>query len=94
MASYVSFSAEIVPQTTESLIAVLTDLANKKVDEVYLLLSTPGGSVMHGMNLYNVMRSLPFRSEAHLYRYLAEFDFRHNNREMSEWRQITERRNG
>jgi ATP-dependent Clp protease protease subunit len=63
---YVSFSAEISPQTTESLIATLANCANNPaVEEVHLLLSTPGGSVMHGMNLYNVMRAMPFRLITH-----------------------------
>jgi ATP-dependent Clp protease protease subunit len=63
---YVSFSAEISPQTTESLIATLANCANNPdVQEVHLLMSTPGGSVMHGMNLYNVMRAMPFRLITH-----------------------------
>jgi ATP-dependent protease ClpP protease subunit len=62
---YVSFSAEIVPATTESLIAVMADCANKKVPHVYLMLSTPGGSVMHGLNLYNVLRAMPFKLTTH-----------------------------
>lgn len=62
---YVSFSAEINAHTTESLIAVLANQANAGVQEVYLLLSTPGGSVMNGMNLYNVMRAMPFKLTIH-----------------------------
>jgi ATP-dependent Clp protease, protease subunit len=62
---YVSFSAEISPNSTESLIALLSQLANEKRQHVCLLLSTGGGSVMHGMNLYNVMRGLPFRLTTH-----------------------------
>ena len=63
---YVSFSAEISPQTTESLIATLANCANNPaVEEVHLLMSTPGGSVPHGMNLYNVMRAMPFRLVTH-----------------------------
>lgn len=65
MPVYVSFSAEIVPKTTEALIAVLAEQANRSVPEVHLLLSTPGGSVMHGFNLYNVMRGLPFKLITH-----------------------------
>lgn len=65
MAVYISFSAEIVPKTTETLIAVLADQANKHVDEVYLMLSTPGGSVMHGFNLYNAMKAFPFNLITH-----------------------------
>ncbi len=62
---YVSFSAEINPNTTESLIATLSNLANQGVPEVYLLLSTPGGMVMNGMNLYNVLRAMPLRLTTH-----------------------------
>ncbi len=52
---YVSFCAEINVSTTESLIATMANIANDGVPEVYLLLSTPGGGVMNGMNLYNVL---------------------------------------
>jgi ATP-dependent Clp protease protease subunit len=62
---YVSFSAEINPNTTESLIATMAQCANNRVAEVYLLLSTPGGSVMNGMNLYNVLRAMPFKLTTH-----------------------------
>ena len=62
---YVSFSAEIVPHTTESLIALLANQVNQGVQVVHLLLSTPGGSVMHGMNLYNILRGLPLELITH-----------------------------
>lgn len=62
---YISFSAEINPSTTETLIATMANLANLQVIEVYLLLSTPGGSVMNGMNLYNVLKALPFKLSVH-----------------------------
>ena len=65
MTTYVSFSAEIVPKTTESLIAVMADQANKGVKEVYLMLSSPGGSVMNGLNLYNVLKGMPFKLITH-----------------------------
>ncbi len=62
---YVAFSAEIIAMTTESLIAQMANLANQKVPQVYLMLSTPGGNVMNGMNLYNVLRGLPFELITH-----------------------------
>jgi ATP-dependent Clp protease, protease subunit len=62
---YVSFSAEIVPATTESLIAVMANCANQQVPHVYLMLSTPGGSVMNGLNLYHVLRGMPFKLTTH-----------------------------
>ena len=58
---YVSFSAEINANTTESLISTMANCANQGVDEVVLLLSTPGGDVSNGINLYNVLRAMPFR---------------------------------
>jgi ATP-dependent Clp protease, protease subunit len=63
--TYVSFSAEIIPNTTESLIAVMANLVNQGVQEIHLLLSTPGGSVMHGMTLYNFLRALPIKLTTH-----------------------------
>ncbi len=59
---YVSFVAEIVPKTVESLMAVLAQQVAQKVDEIYLMLTTPGGSVMHGIALYNFLKSMPFSS--------------------------------
>jgi ATP-dependent protease ClpP protease subunit len=61
----VAFSADINPMTTEGLLAVCAQLATQGVPEVYLLLSTPGGSVMHGMNTYNVLRGMPFKLITH-----------------------------
>ena len=58
--TYISFSAEIIPNTTEALLATCADLANKGAKDVVLLISTPGGNVMHGMNIYNVLKGLPF----------------------------------
>lgn len=62
---YVSFSAEITPITTETLIATLANCVNAGASEIYLALSTPGGSVMNGMNLYNFMRGLPIKITTH-----------------------------
>jgi len=62
---YFSFSAEISQQTTETLLGICADLAKKKVKTVYLLLSTPGGNVMNGFNIYNVLRGMPFKLVTH-----------------------------
>jgi len=63
--AFVSFSAEINPNTTEALIAGISNLANHGVKQVHLLLSTPGGSVMHGITLYNTLRGLPIELTTH-----------------------------
>jgi len=62
---YVTFSAEINPNTTEGLLAVMAGAANQRVQEVYLALSTPGGNVREGMNLYNVLKGVPFDLTIH-----------------------------
>jgi hypothetical protein len=58
---YISFSAEINPNTTESLIATVANVVNQGKAEVYLMISTPGGSVMYGLNVYNVLRAFPVK---------------------------------
>lgn len=62
---YVSFIAEIIPASSEALLRTCADLANKGVDTVYLMVSTPGGSVAHGMTLYNTLRGMPFKLITH-----------------------------
>src|SRR5438445_5310379 len=62
---YVSFSAEVIPATTEALIGIAAQCASSGVRRVYLMLSTPGGSVMHWINLYNVLRAMPFELITH-----------------------------
>lgn len=62
---YVSFSGEISPHTTESLLAVMANCVNQKIKTVYLMISTPGGNVMNGMNIYNVLRGLPVELITH-----------------------------
>jgi ATP-dependent protease ClpP protease subunit len=62
---YITFSADINPLTTETLIANLTNCANAQVKNVYLAISTPGGQVANGLNLYNVLRGMPFELTTH-----------------------------
>src|SRR5262249_48838283 len=58
---YVSFSAGINQQTTETLLATMAEIANHGTAEVCLLLSTSGGNVMSGITLYNLLRAMPFK---------------------------------
>jgi ATP-dependent protease ClpP protease subunit len=59
------FSAEINPKTSGSLQAVLANCATQGVKVVYLAFSTPGGDVMQGMTLYNLLRGMPFKVITH-----------------------------
>ena len=62
---YVSFSAEINASTTERLIAIMSECANLRVQKVVLLISSGGGLVMNGLNLYNVLKGMPFDLVTH-----------------------------
>lgn len=62
---YISFSAEINQATTEGLLGICGQLVEKRVSTAYLMLSTPGGSVMNGLNLYNILRAMPFKVITH-----------------------------
>lgn len=62
---YVPFNAEVLPHTAEALIATMSNFANQGARRVHLLLSTPGGSVMHGVTIYNTLRSMPFELVTH-----------------------------
>lgn len=63
--AYISFSAEINPTTTEQFIATATQLIGQGFNRLYFLFSTPGGGVMNGMNIYNVIRALPAKLVFH-----------------------------
>jgi ATP-dependent Clp protease protease subunit len=62
---YVSFSAGINLESTEGLITIMTECVKQRAATVHLLFSSDGGSVMHGVNLYNVLRGLPFKLVTH-----------------------------
>lgn len=55
----IKFFAEVNPQTAAQLMAVIDDAINKGIKEIILLISTPGGSVFHGLSIYNYLKGLP-----------------------------------
>lgn len=66
--AYISVSAEINVTTTEQLIALATRLVvqpSEPFNRLYFLLSTPGGNVMNGINIYNVLKGLPAKIVFH-----------------------------
>jgi ATP-dependent protease ClpP protease subunit len=62
---YIVFTAEIIPQTVEPLIQACANLAQQRIPEVYLAISTPGGQVPSGIALYNFLLGMPFRLIVH-----------------------------
>jgi ATP-dependent protease ClpP protease subunit len=64
-AAFVTFSAQIGPETADALFTTVLKLISPEVDASHLLLSTPGGSVMNGITLYNLLRGLPTHLVTH-----------------------------
>jgi ATP-dependent protease ClpP protease subunit len=62
---YVTFNAPIDTNTVQQLIATCAQLVNNGNDEIYLMLSTPGGNVAAGITLYNMLRALPVKLITH-----------------------------
>ncbi|MCS7088471.1 MAG: ATP-dependent Clp protease proteolytic subunit [Thermoflexales bacterium] len=59
---YVRFFAPVIPQTVNALLQVLDQAVQHGVERVHLLLSSPGGSVFHGLSVYNWLRGAPFQT--------------------------------
>ncbi len=55
----ISFVAPITDITTQALLAAVSNATNQGNHEVYLLLSTPGGSVSSGITAYNTLKTFP-----------------------------------
>ncbi len=62
---YISFSADVNQKTTENLIGICAQKLGEGFTEIYLLLSTLGGNVINGINLYNVLRGMPVKWITH-----------------------------
>ena len=55
----ISFVAQITDITIQALLSSVTNASNQGCHEIYLLLSTRGGSVTSGITAYNMLRSSP-----------------------------------
>ncbi len=55
----IRFFAAVDEYTTRSLFNVIDDVIQNGYEKVHLLMSTPGGSVYHGLSLYNYLVKAP-----------------------------------
>ena len=63
--AYVTFRARINPGSTDALLKLCTGLVADGVGTVYLMISSPGGSVENAIATYNLLRGMPFRLITH-----------------------------
>jgi len=57
--SYIRFMAPVVAETTDQLLQIVDSKIREKYQRLHLMLSSPGGSVFHGLAIYNFLRGVP-----------------------------------
>ena len=57
--AYIRFMAPVNPQTTNILFQIIDTKLKQKVDRLHLMISSPGGSVFHGLSIYNFLKGAP-----------------------------------
>ena len=58
--TYVRVMAPVHQRSTASLLQILDNKLNEKYERIHLMLSSPGGSVFHGISIYNFLKGAPF----------------------------------
>lgn len=57
--AYIRFMAPVLPQTTDQLLKIVDQKIAQRCKRLHLLISSPGGSVFHGLSVYNFLRGAP-----------------------------------
>ena len=55
---YIRFMAAVTPMSIEKLISVFDDCVRGGIKKIHLLLNSPGGSVSHGLAVYNLLKGV------------------------------------
>lgn len=65
MEKAIRFLAPVNNQTSDQLFRAVDDLLAQGTTKIRLLLSTPGGSVFHGLSIHNFLRGLPIEVDTY-----------------------------
>lgn len=57
--AYIRFMAPVIPPTTNSLFQIIDKKFKEKVERIHFMISSPGGSVFHGLSIYNFLKGSP-----------------------------------
>ncbi|HRY31916.1 MAG TPA: ATP-dependent Clp protease proteolytic subunit [Bacteroidales bacterium] len=57
--SFIRFFAPVLPNTADLFFRAIDNKVKEKVEKLNILISSPGGSVFHGLSLYNYLKGLP-----------------------------------
>lgn len=59
MEKFIRFMAPVTPQSATSLMKVIDKHLAQGASHIHLMLSSPGGSVFHGLSIHNFLRGAP-----------------------------------
>ncbi len=62
---YIKWFAPVNDATTQNLMSVLDNAYSSGIEHVVLLISSPGGSVYHGLSAHNYLKGLPIEITTH-----------------------------
>jgi ATP-dependent Clp protease protease subunit len=57
--AWIRFMAPVIPQTADSLFRIVDKKFKEKAERIHLMISSPGGSVFHGLSIYNFLKGSP-----------------------------------
>lgn len=57
--AYIRFMAPVDPQTSDKLFKIIDQKIKEKYEKIHLMISSPGGSVFHGLSIYNFLKGAP-----------------------------------
>ena len=63
--TYIRFMAPVMPQTSDQLFKIIDQKVAQKFEKIHLMLSSPGGSVFHGISIYNFLRGAPIEVDTY-----------------------------
>lgn len=64
--TFIRFFAPVVPASIDQLFRVIDlKVMSQHVNKINLLISSPGGSVFHGLSLYNYLKGLPIEIDTY-----------------------------
>jgi len=57
--AYIRFMAPVMPNTTAALFQIIDKKLHDRFERIHLMISSPGGSVFHGLSLHNFLKGAP-----------------------------------
>lgn len=63
--AYIRLLAPVIPETTDRLFKILDQKIGTGVKKIHLLISSPGGSVFHGLSIYNYLKGAPIEVDTY-----------------------------